>query len=234
MVQHQHQVSDAEMQRCQEVAEHRSKLYWFLSSLFLERPSADSLEQLYSQLCARSNAPSDDGDPLLDELSAMLASETDLARFARELGIEHTRLFHGIKGGAALAPPYESVHRESRLIGETTKAVVDAYATAGYQNIHEPAGPQDHLGVELRFVSLLCFDESQYWKACDTAAVAENRSQQSDFLDKHILAWVPAYCNALERESNVRYYQIVAKLTARTLSNDRQLLHDLHSHLGMN
>lgn len=234
MVQHEHQVSDAEMRRCQEMAEHRSTLYWFLSSLFLERPSADSLEQLNSQLCARSNAPGDTGDPLLDELSAMLASETDLARFARELGIEHTRLFHGLKGGSALAPPYESVHRESRLIGETTKAVVDAYATAGYQAIYEPAGPQDHLGVELRFVSLLCFDESQYWKAHDTVAVAENQSQQSDFLDKHILAWVPAYCNALERESDVRYYQIIAKLTSHALTRDRQLLRDLGEQFSTN
>lgn len=222
------------MRRCREVAEHRSKLYWFLGEFYLEPPTRQNLQELHSQLNTRPHARPDATESLLDELQAIFASAPDLERYAHELDIEYTRIFHGIKDGSILAPPYESVHRESRLIGETTKGVVEAYAAAGYENIYAAAGPQDHLGVELRFLSLLCFDELQSWTARDIPAVQKIWTRQSDFLDRHVLAWVPKYCDALERESNTRYYQIIAQLTCHALKNDRQLLRELSNQFGMN
>jgi TorA maturation chaperone TorD len=227
MVQHQHRITDEDGQQYRVLAEQRSKIYWLLSAFFLDAPTADGLLELRSQLSARPREPDDDIDPLLDEFQSVLGPEPDLSELARELCVEYTRLFHANKQGLGLAPPYESVYRESRLPGETTKAVVDAYADAGYEDIHGPAGPQDHLGVELRFLSMLCFDESRNWSGGEVDAARSSWTRQSDFLTRHILAWIPAYCDALERESTARYYEIVAQLTRHAIDHDKQVLRTL-------
>lgn len=205
-----------------------------LCEFYLYPPTAEGLQTLQSYLNTRSRGFAGDTDPLLDELAIILNAMSDLGQFADDLGIEYTYLFHGLKKDSGLAPPYESVHRESRLIGEMTKSVINAYADAGYQDIYESAGPQDHLGVELRFLSLLCFDESQFWFTNDTDSALLSRARQSDFIDQHVMEWMPAYCKALEHESAARYYQIIAKLTSQALERDKQALGELRSEFGQN
>ena len=227
MVQHEHRIAEEDAGQYRALAEQRSKIYWLLSGFFLDAPSADSLLELRSQLSARPRTPDDEIESLLDEFQSALGSDPDVTELARALNVEYTRLFHGIEAGQGLAPPYESVHRESRLMGEMTKAVVDVYAEAGYADIHAPAGPQDHLGVELRFLSLLCFDEARNWSEGQVEAVYSSWARQSDFLTGHALEWIPAYCDKLQRESAAPYFEIVAQLTRRALDRDRQILRAL-------
>jgi len=234
MVQHEHRIADEEAEQYRALAEQRSKIYWLLSAFFLDAPTAEGLLELRSQLSARPRTPDEDIEPLLDEFQLALGTELDVANLASELRIEYTRLFHGIKAGQGLAPPYESVHRESRLIGELTKAVVDAYADAGYEDIHASAGPQDHLGVELRFLSLLCFDESRNWSGGEVDAARSSWARQADFLSRHVLQWIPVYCDALERESTARYFEIVARLTRHTLDREKHILRTLTTQSGRN
>jgi TorA maturation chaperone TorD len=232
VVQHQHSIADEDAQWCRIVSEFRSQAYWFLSAFFLEAPTADSLRTLQSNLRTCPRDVAEHTEPLLAELEALLEPEGDLTGFAVEANVEYTRLFHGLKQFSGLAPPYESVHRESRLIGETTREVTAAYADAGYACIHEPAGPQDHLGTELRFLSLLCFEESQSWSSGNAEAARMCWARQSDFLTKHALAWIPAYCEMMEAESVVKYYRVVASLTRRTLEHDYRVLRELRSQFG--
>lgn len=234
MVQHQYQVAAEDVGWLRSLAEDRSKLYWFVSEFFLSPPTGDGLQALLLQLSGRTREPFDTTEPVLAELQAILEAAPDLDRLAMELGVEYTRLFHGLKEDAGLPPPYESVHRESRLIGAATEAVVSAYADAGYGEIHAPAGPQDHLGVELRFLSLLCFDESQVWGGDDSGAAYSGWVRQWEFLTRHALAWIPSYCDALERGSTVRYYRIVAGLTRHALQQDHQVLRELREQFGLN
>lgn len=234
MVQHQYQVAAEDVRWLRALAEDRSKLYWLLSGFFLDPPTVDSLQALHSQLSGGTREPLDAANPLLAELQAILEAASDLDRLATELGVEYTRLFHGLKEGVGLPPPYESVHRESRLMGAATAAVAGAYADAGYGEIHAPAGPQDHLGVELRFLSLLCFDESRFWDGDNFSAAHSSWSRQWNFLTRHVLAWIPAYCDALERVSAVDYYRTIAGLTRNGLQHDHQVLLELREQFGLN
>jgi TorA maturation chaperone TorD len=202
-----------------------------LSGFFLESPTADSLKSLCAHLGARpDNSDSDDAAPLLDELEKIIRSVSDLNHYSQELSIEYTRLFHGLRKDLDLQPPYESVHRKTPHIGEITQDVVTAYTKAGYEEIYESAGPQDHIGVELRFLSLLCFDESQFWSTEEEELAQASQDRQSEFLSRHAMVWIPAYCEALEQASTQRYFQIIAALTRHVLDHDQQLLTNLRDY----
>jgi TorA maturation chaperone TorD len=230
VVQYGDPVIDEDVSPYREIAEHRSRIYWLLSQFFLERPTVDNLENLLTHLGMRPDESDDDTGPLLDELQAIIQSVPDIEQYVQELGVEYTRLFHGLRNDSGLPPPYESVHRESQLVGEVTEGVVAAYAQSGYEAIYESAGPQDHIGVELRFLSLLCFDESQFWSTGEEELAQAVWDQQAGFLTRHALVWIPAYCEALEQESTQRYFQIIADLTRHVLDHDQRILADLRNH----
>jgi TorA maturation chaperone TorD len=233
VVQHQHQISDEEVAQIRGIAEGRSKIYWFLSEFFLNAPTAGGLKALKAQLAVRPRDPEDETEVILEQLEHIVNTAPNLKQLAQSLAVEYTRLFSGIKDASGLPPPYESVHRESRLIGETTKAVIDAYRDAGFGEIDENAGPQDHIGVELKFLSLLCYEESRAWADNNVAAAGASCARQLDFLNKHALAWIPDFCNALAHAAGEDYYQLAGRLTRHVVENDSQNLQAIKTQYGL-
>ena len=203
------------------IAEGRSASYWFLGGLFLTRPERPFLADLRARFTAW------DGSEEVEAGLALVRDALDAAEgdgLADRLCVEYTRLFRGIRQGYGPAPPYESVHRESRLVGEATVDVTRAYAEAGFGAIDPGAGPQDHLGVELKFLSLLCHEEKGAWERGDRQAGRDWWRRQAGFLDRHLLAWAPAYCGALAQDSREPFYKGVALATGSHLGADRSLI----------
>ena len=234
MVQHKHQeISDTEIAQLRAIAKSRSQIYWFLSAFFLHAPTAAELNDLKVQFAARLRNDADEAEPILAQLAGTIDRATDLDQLAHDLSIEYTRLFGGLKNNSGLPPPFESVHRESRLIGETTRAVVDAYRDAGFGDIDSGAGPQDHIGVELKFLALLCYEESQAWSHNDIAAAGTACARQIDFLEQHALAWIPGYCDDLSQKSEQDYYRLAGRLTQHALGHDREILRAVQKQYGL-
>ena len=128
------------------------------------------------------------------------------------LGAEFTRLVSGIQEGLGPPPPFESVWRENRLIGESTVVVIEAYARAGFADIDPEAGPQDHVGVELKFIALLALREAQAWQADDASAARQRASQELDFLHAHLGAWAPRWADAIIEQAREPLYAALAGL----------------------
>ncbi len=118
-------------------------------------------------------------------------------------------------------------------MGETTRDVLRDYQEAGYGAIHPQAGPQDHMGVELRFLSLLCYREAVAWEAGAVERAYQSRDRQGRFLDRHLLAWAPGYCDALRAEAREPYFAAIAGLSAETLRQDRAVLGELMAPLAV-
>ncbi len=234
MVQHQHQeIGGEEIAQLSAIAESRSQIYWFLSAFFLNAPTAAELNDLKAQFAARLRNDADDAEPILAQLAGAINVAADLDQLAHDLSVEFTRLFGGLKNNSGLPPPYESVHRESRLIGDTTRAVIDAYQDAGFGDIDSGAGPQDHIGVELKFLALLCYEESRAWSDNDITAAGTACARQFNFLEHHALAWIPAYCDDLSQKSQQDYYRLVGRLTQHVLARDREILRALQKQYGV-
>lgn len=196
----------------------RSRIYWLLSRFFVEPPNPSFL----TELGMAAGAPEGGTEPgmakALAELSLCL--EADSENMSEDLQAEFTRLFLGIREGYGPPPPYESLHREGRLMGESTEAVLSHYRDQGFGVIDEAVGPQDHIGAELKYLAFLCYRESEAWMQGDSEGGKACLAAQGEFLDRHLLRWAPDYCQLVQTETGVPFFRAVAELTAITIDQD--------------
>jgi TorA maturation chaperone TorD len=192
-------------------AEDRSQLFWWLSEWFLAPPSQEQLGSLPVLPDASSEA---DVTDVLDKAWQALSIAASPSRLVSldQLGVEFTRLFAGVQEGMGPPPPFESVWREDRLIGESTLAVIKAYVEAGFADIEPEAGPQDHIGVELKFLSLLALREAEAWKSGNDEMARKRVAQQQKFLQQHLGLWAPRWADSIIEQSREPLYAALAGL----------------------
>lgn len=145
----------------------------------------------------------------------------------QELAVEYTRLFSGSLEGVGPPPPYESVWRENRLMGAATVSVIEAYRMAGFADIDPQVGPQDHLGVELKYVALSSLREAEAWRAGDMASARLRQARLRTFLEDHLAVWQPLWAADLKKKARLPLYPALADLMTAALA---QTLHDLTDH----
>lgn len=201
-------------------AEDRSCFFWWLSEWFLNPPTQEMLSGL-----AGYEAVAEPADALDEAWQALACALPDpQSASVDELGAEFTRLMSGVKEGLGPPPPFESVWREDRLIGESTVAVIAAYAAAGFADIAPEAGPQDHLAVELKFMALLALREAQARRGGDTAVAEKRLEQQRDFLAQHLGAWAPRWADRVMADARMPLFAALAGLVKAGLEQARQEL----------
>jgi TorA maturation chaperone TorD len=190
------------------LAQDRSRFFWWLAEWFLTPPDATRLASLPQHEGHETTESSD----MLDTAWQVLAAAGAGAGTLDVLGVEFTRLFSGLQEGMGPPPPFESVWREQRLVGETTVAVIDTYQSAGFAEIDPTAGPQDHIAVELKYLALLAVREAEAWQI-GSAELARGRMEQQDsFLRQHPLTWVPGWADAIIAQSREPLFVALAGL----------------------
>ncbi len=207
-----------------ESAARRSRTYWLLARLVLERPGATLLAELDSTLPLPAEAAAPD-EPLADEvgrLGAAVRAALGDPKALEALEVDYTRLFAGLAARYGAPAPFESVALESRLMGDSTFAVEAAYREAGFDPPVPESGPPDHLGAELRFLSLACYREMEAWQAGDRAAAAGWVERERRFLDEHLLAWVPRHCERLAPIAETPFYRALVSLIGRAGLGERE------------
>ena len=217
-------MTDRETQRL--LASDRAQSWWMLSRLFLERPEPTLLTEVEAAL-----ATVPDGTDLDREVQALKTclDGTPPEVLQKQLAPEYTRLFRGIKEGIGPPPPYESLYRGGGLMSDATQSVRAHYRAAGFGEIAPEAGPQDHLGAELRFLSMLSYREAEAWeREAEDEALAMHEAQRA-FLEQHLMTWLPDYSLRLADESKEPFYRAVAQLTlvfAERIQSDLEYNHE--------
>lgn len=161
------------------------------------------------------------GQPMLESLAACglvfaedftAAADTGLAE---SLAQEYTRLFAG--PGPHIAA-YESVYvpgegePQPRLWGAAAVAVAGFYREIGLE-LPEGRLP-DQLGVELEAMALLAEAEAGRLDAGDVAGAERLAGLKDRFCQEHLLRWVPAVCQDVQREARSSFYKSMAALAA--------------------
>jgi TorA maturation chaperone TorD len=200
-------MEDAE--RKAEILTARSTIYCFISSLFLKEPSPEAIKKIREKevLAIFKDFGIDFGVELGDK------GEEELAE---ELAVEYTRLFIGPKDQI---PPYESAHvnEGGTLWGDSTVKVSEFYRRYGYALAPEQNIP-DHIGIELELMQHLVEMEGKSLHEGDSELASKYAVLQKEFLENHLLTWVPGFCKKIEKAAEHPFYRGLARLTREYLT----------------
>jgi len=203
-----------------ENAGRRGRTYWLLARGFAEAPSRAFFGELIASLGPVNTAEALGGETanLADAVQAALGE--DVA--SDELAIEFTRLFGGISESYGSVPPFESVVRTGHWGGDCVLAVTSSYADADIVPPLPEASPVDHLAAELRFLAIACQREAEAWEEGNIRSAMDCVAREREFLDQHVLCWVPKYCQSTERVAATPFYKALLTLTPRACLLDRE------------
>jgi TorA maturation chaperone TorD len=122
---------------------------------------------------------------------------------------DYISLFNG--SGSSFAPPYESVYRskDNLMFDIQTTEVRDFYRSYGWESNLENKIPDDHLGIELLFLTLMI---EKYLDLDDKVCHVEMKSEIIRFIDQHILSWVPLWNEHIQTYANTLSYKGIGTL----------------------
>lgn len=204
----------------------RARTYGMLSRLFLKEVDEKTLEELCSMRfpTATGNKDVDEGYRMLFEYLKLSWDDT-----VRELAIDYVCTFigHGVNGYSA-AYPFESVYTSERrlLMQEARAEVLQTLRENGLKRGSWTEG-EDHIALELEFMQRMSMRAGEALEAGDEdAAIAHLRTQQT-FMRDHLLNWLPMLVADMEKFSQTKFYQGLAKLTMVYLEEDSSVVDEL-------
>jgi putative dimethyl sulfoxide reductase chaperone len=149
-----------------------------------------------------------------------------------DLAVDFARIFVGVRKSAS-AFPYESVYTSpDRLIMQDARdRAVRFYRGEGVKCTEDLIEPEDHIGFELEFMALLCQRTEEALARHEKGSAAKHLRRQFEFLERHLLRWVPDFCRDVERVAQSDFYKASAEVTNGFIQVDytmlRELIHEL-------
>lgn len=188
----------------------------FTSRLLLASPDADLLARI-TQPGLMSGWPLRDAASVEGVALLVRGAGEDVLTLARD----YQRLFIG--PGTVLAPPYESVHltRDRLVFDEQTRQVRAAYREFGRVAPALHREPDDHLGLELDFLSHLSVRALDALEAGDENTLDVTLAAQQAFLTDHVLTFAPAFTDLVREHARTDFYRGAALLVDGVLARAR-------------
>lgn len=198
-----------------------AETYRFLSHMVFKELDAATIEAV-----AAIEFPAETGNEHLDEGYRLVRRYFNFSASDRrtQLACEYARIF--LAAGVYVksdktAIPYESVFTspERIMMQASRDDVVRRFARDGFKvnpALHEP---EDHLAFELEYLAHLNDRAAVLAEAGDAAGLRANFARQVDFIETHILNWLPALTAAARGFAKLAFYPgmlLVAQGTAET------------------
>ena len=211
-----------------ELAEHRSSIYGFLAAIYRQELTSELLQQMKAHRFQE----------VLSNLGVKLNNEffqNSEKELLENLAIEYTRLFVG--PGKHISP-HESVHHKKegvqsgQLWGELTAQVKGIIESSGLEYESEYTGMPDHISVELEFMQHVVQREAQAWEADDDETALLCLENEKNFVDEHLLGWIPDFCEKVIETAEVPFYREMARLTRNFIEFEKQELKKLTGDTG--
>lgn len=192
--------------------------YSFLSKTLYEAPTSEFICLLAEQELLQDWPLEDDGDATRSGLALLqgYCDQWDESQLAA-LNEDYARLFGG--AAALLAHPWESVYRsqDHLVFEEQTLQVRQSFQRYGMPIPKLHIEPDDHIGLELRFIAYLC--------SAGLNSLGQNQVEQfhqaqqgiQQFLREHLLQWANEFLDKVSEHARTGYYRGLASLTRGSL-----------------
>ena len=176
-----------------------------LRLILVSEPNGELLARL---LAIEELGPNDD----IERGLAMLCEEVRnnqkrLPEYQEELGVEFARLFLGPQHPVAV--PYASFYlSETRqLMTEITIQVRRYYLDAGMAVTGLYRIPDDHIALELEFITFLIDELAKNLEKGDAGAASEIGTRLESFLHEHLTKWVPIFADQVQTNTKSDFYR---------------------------
>ncbi|ONI38851.1 hypothetical protein AN639_03000 [Candidatus Epulonipiscium fishelsonii] len=208
-----------------ELMNNRRNIYQLLTRLFQKEIDTE----LYNALKTIKFPTSQDKNILKEYHSAMVRFndyfEYDMGESIDDLAVDYAKTFlgAGIAQGAS-AFPYESVYTSPKrmLMQDAWVQVISVYEQNGLERNEDAKDLlEDHIAVELNFMSYLCECTNKYTEPLS------GLEKQKNFLNTHLLNWVPQFCLDIKQYADTEFYRMVGQLTSTFLQLDSMMLDQL-------
>ncbi len=204
----------------------RASLYGFLASSLLE-PIQGQHTIVFSQKFWRdfpleaANSQMQAGLEQLVNCSSYLEGFSDQEAIENVM-VEYTSLFLG--PGLPKAPPCESFYRTSERIffGSTAFEIKATLYANGLEKMKKNKKPEDHIGLELMFLSTL----SNKLPGIELSEQVWTLKEQASFIDHHLLSWIHELCRDAKLHGSIGFYGGIIELIWGILQWDRELIEE--------
>jgi len=198
-------------------AKSRSEIYGLLTAVFREEPTEALIKELRGPQMLGAFSDMD------VELGASFYNDPQ-SELLEVLVLEFTRLFIG--PGHHISA-HESIFSEADsgvggLWGAKTVEVKKFIETTGLGYEAEFTGLPDHVSVELEFMQKLTEWEANKWIQDDRKNAEYCLTVQRMFLEKHLLCWLPQFCDAVMAQAEIPFYRAMAELAKNYMEFERQ------------
>lgn len=157
----------------------------------------------------------------------------DLEKVRVDLAVEYAGLILGMwrKPDLGLSHPSESSYMAGYVMAEQRDQVLAMYRTWGVDKARRFTEPEDHVALELQFMTHLSEKTSDALKKGDLSEAKKCLEAQRDFLDKHLSRWVPKLCVGILELARCDFYKAIAKITRGYLDMDKKMVAELIGNL---
>lgn len=183
-------------------------LLYFAGSMIMHEPTEECVVDFWSEGILKA-LPIKSNNPRFYEASSQLSEScSDKSLCKKMLQDDFNRLFSA--SGQPLAPPVKSNYTDTILAEALgSEKVADFYDAYGWQKRKRYNVPDDSLGKELLFLTLL---NDKYISMDDDACRSEMRSEIRRFIIQHILSWLPDWNNLMQEYAVTLCYKGIATL----------------------
>jgi TorA maturation chaperone TorD len=222
------------------VSETRQAVYSFLSRMYARELTKDDLRELAAKKdfwLNLANTPEAQGTEMSEGAKELAGFESSLNvagldQVELELKVEYAGLFLGVFHGPA--HPSESAYENpGHLVMQRPRdEVLEIYRSMGAEKVDKFMEPEDHVAVELQFMSFLSEKTGNALREGKQSEAEKYLEVQRRFLDEHLVKWVPKLVADIMKGSEHAFYRSVAKITRGYVEIDKQIISEIMDNLA--
>lgn len=214
-----------------QIIQQRQAVYAFLKRLYERELTGELLREMSRKmkplLALADILPNIRSQNAVRQLVKFISSisSRNLDELQIKLAADYARLFLSIN---KIPPhPSESVYREGAMMQYYRDEVLQTYWSFGVDKKTEFTEPEDHIAVELGFMMFLCDKAHESLQKGGVREASRYIEAQNDFLEKHLLKWVPRLVDDIIATGQTPFYKSIAILTNEFLKMDVSAIKDL-------
>jgi len=184
-------------------------LFYFAGSMIMHEPSEECIVDFWEKGILKNLPVSSSNPNFVKAANQLRDSFADKTWFGKLLHDDYLRLF--ARHAPALAPAYESLYIKDIFNSSDhySSSVTEFYNSYGWESKFKGKIDDDHLGIELLFLTLLI---DKYIVLDDEACQVEMSKEIRRFINYHILSWIPEWNKKIQIHANTLSFKGIGNL----------------------